>query len=59
MVTVLPAHPNPLQAAQAPLETEATVRNLASVAAVIALALPGSSVRLGHEESDLNLRSQS
>ena len=47
------------QEAQAPRETEAAVRNLASVAAVIALALPESSVRHGHEESDLNLRSQS
>jgi len=35
------------------------VRNLTSVAAVIAPALPESSVRHGHEESDLNLRSQS
>ena len=59
MVAVLRAHPNPPQAAQAPRETEAAVRNLASVAAVIALALPESSVRHGHEESDLNLRSQS
>ena len=59
MVAVLRAHPNPLQAAYAPRETEAAVRNLASVAAVIALALLESSVRHGHEESDLNLLSQS
>ncbi len=58
MVAVLQAHPNPPQAAQALRETEAAVRNLASVAAVIALALPESGVRDGHEETDLNLRSQ-
>jgi hypothetical protein len=40
VVAVLRARPNPRQAAQAPQETKATVRNLALVAAVIALALP-------------------
>ena len=59
MVAVLRAPPNPPQAAQPPRETEAVVRNLASVAAVIALALAESGERHGHEESDLNLRSQS
>jgi hypothetical protein len=57
VVAVLGAHPNPPQAAQAPGETEAAVKNLALVAAVTALALPESSVQHGHEESDLNLRS--
>ncbi len=47
---MLQAPPNPPQAAQALRETEAAVRNLASVAAVIALALPESGVRDGHEE---------
>jgi hypothetical protein len=37
---VLRAHPIPPQAAQAARETEAAVRNLAPVAAMIALALP-------------------
>jgi hypothetical protein len=41
VVAVLRAHPNPPQAAQAPRATEGTVRNLASVAAVIALAFCG------------------
>ncbi len=40
MVAVLRAHPNPPQAAQAPREPEAAVRNLASVPAVIALDCP-------------------
>ena len=54
MVAVLQAHPTPPQAARALRETEAAVRNLASAAAVIALALPESGVRDGHEETDLN-----
>ena len=53
MVPVLRARPNPPQAARAPRETEAAVRNLASVWAVIALALPESSVWHGDEENDL------
>jgi hypothetical protein len=56
VVAVLRTHPNPPQAAQAPRETGVAVRNLASVAAVIALASPEPSVRHRHEESDLNLR---
>ena len=59
MVAVVRAHPNPPEAAQAQRETDATVRNLASVAGVIVVALPESSVRHGHEESDLNAQSQS
>ena len=59
MVAVLQAHPNPPQAAQALREAEAAVRYLASVDAMIALDLPESGLRDGHEESDLNLRSQS
>ena len=55
MVAVLQARPDP----QAPRETAVAVRNLASVEAEIALALLESSVQHGHEESDLNLRSQS
>jgi hypothetical protein len=55
---VLRAHPNPPLAAQAARETGA-VRNLASVAAVIAVALPESDVRHGPEESGLTLPSKS
>ena len=51
---MLQALPNPPQEARAPQETRATVRNLALVAAVIARALLESSVRHGHEESDLD-----
>ena len=58
MVAVLGAHPNPPLAAQAPREIEAAVRNLASVAAVIAVALPESSVRHDPEESGLTLPSK-
>ena len=39
MVAVLPAHPNPQRAARALQETRTAVRNLASVAAVVALAV--------------------
>jgi hypothetical protein len=53
VVAVSQVHPNPPQAGQAPRETEGAVRYLASVAAVIALALPEFSERHGHEESDL------
>ena len=55
MVAVVRAHPNPPQAAQAPRETDAAVRNLASVAGVIVLALPESSVRHGHEELGVSI----
>ena len=50
---MLQANPNPPQAVRAPRETEPAVRTLASVAAVIALALQESSLRHAREESDL------
>ena len=52
-------NPHPPQGAQAPRETEAAVRKLASVAAGIALALQESSLRHACEKSALNPQSQS